>query len=371
MRPSPSTRKLMNHHRRHMNLLVEQLEPRFALSLLVGDLGAADARGPAAAPPIRLDLVALHELGHSLGLEHDNTSAPSIMDPYYNADYNLNNFLNDPAVARLQEIYANITTSGWNDLADADDGASDSDIDLTYSFMPGGVRMDGGKPVYSTAVPAEWETIIVEQIARWTAASGNKLAFHEVGDGSYPFNAAGATENDPRFGDIRIGAHYFDGPSKVLAHAYYPPPHGATAAGDLHFDNSENWVNGSSSLPRSDSTTSSGATGGTTKAISAKALRGEDLAYLQSDPPGHESLAAPDAAQSAAPTPLASLLVHAADSDQRVCASPSPAALSSSAATDVARSPRFKSVCLNGENNSPLDGHEESTGLVFEQLGTL
>jgi acylphosphatase len=49
--------------------------------------------------------------------------------------------------------------------------------------------------------------------------------------------------------DIRIGWYTgdhgdgsaFDGPSNILAHAFYPPPNGGDIAGDMHFDDAETW----------------------------------------------------------------------------------------------------------------------------------
>lgn len=272
--------------RSRVRLLVEELEPRLTMSLLMGDLGGADARGGGLPPPaIRLDLVALHELGHSLGLAHDDTSAVSIMDPYYNKDYDpfvSFNAANDPAVAKLLSIYADVDTSGWNNAHDADGGVPDEDVDLTYSFMAGGLRMEGGKPVYSTAIPADWQAIIIEQVGRWETVSAGKLDFTQVSDGPYGFNTTGSPQNDSRFGDIRIGSHYFDGAGKVLAHAYYPPPNGSTAAGDAHFDNSEKWVSSDGITPLTKSTSTSGSTSGSSAGSgSSRNLRGSNLADLE------------------------------------------------------------------------------------------
>src|SRR5688572_25905202 len=83
---------------------VEFLEPRQMLSATVSDgYDVAPARGKPAAnkPAIRLDLVALHEFGHSLGLPHEETAAVSIMDAYYNPNYDPANLYNDVAAQTL------------------------------------------------------------------------------------------------------------------------------------------------------------------------------------------------------------------------------------------------------------------------------
>ena len=59
------------------------------------------------------------------------------------------------------------------------------------------------------------------------------------------FVEAGSADN----ADIRIGwysgnhgdGYSFDGVNNILAHAFYPPPNNGALAGDVHFDDAENW----------------------------------------------------------------------------------------------------------------------------------
>lgn len=113
---------------------------------------------------------------------------------------------------------------------------------VTYSFMGDGLDLSAdatagaGTNVAIASLPGYapcFLTDISAAFAAWSAVAN--IQFVQVADSGAAFNAAGAT------GDIRIGAHTFDGPSGTLAHGYYPPPNGSSAAGDIHFDRQESW----------------------------------------------------------------------------------------------------------------------------------
>lgn len=119
---------------------------------------------------------------------------------------------------------------------------------VTYSYMATGVSLafEGAgvtntdirslAPAGSGLTPAIWEAQIDAAFAAWSAVAN--ITFVKVADDGAAGNAATAS------GDIRIGAHAFDGPSGTLAHGYYPPANGLSAAGDIHFDIAEAWRSG-------------------------------------------------------------------------------------------------------------------------------
>src|SRR5208282_1962707 len=106
---------------------------------------------------------------------------------------------------------------------------------ITYSFMPDGTSV-GGTPsalfqTMNAKFPtATWELQFQKAAAVWQAVANINLA--QVSDNGSPESCNGDQQDDPRFGDIRIGAVNLG--TGVLGETFLPPPfNGGTAAGDM------------------------------------------------------------------------------------------------------------------------------------------
>jgi hypothetical protein len=114
---------------------------------------------------------------------------------------------------------------------------------ITYSFMPDGTNIGGTgsvlfKTLNATYPTATWQQQFEQAAALWEGAANVNLAL--VSDGGEPVGSPGDQQDDPRFGDIRIGAIPLG--SGVLAETFLPPPaDGGTDAGDIIFNSSMNW----------------------------------------------------------------------------------------------------------------------------------
>lgn len=82
-------------------------------------------------------------------------------------------------------------------------------------------------------MPGGFLTQIQAAFSAWSAVAN--IQFVQVADDGAPFNAATTS------GAIRLGGHVFDGSGGTLAHGFYPPSNGLTAAGDIHFDIGDSW----------------------------------------------------------------------------------------------------------------------------------
>ena len=109
---------------------------------------------------------------------------------------------------------------------------------VTWSLMATGTSCaDEGLGCAITALsdfmPVGYLTPILGAFDAWSAVAD--LTFVQVADDGGAFDAPTSS------GDIRLGGHVFDGVFGVLAHGFYPPANGNSAAGDIHFDVDEAW----------------------------------------------------------------------------------------------------------------------------------
>lgn len=109
---------------------------------------------------------------------------------------------------------------------------------VSWSLMPTGsscaIEFSGCTvTALSDFMPSGFMTAVQNAFAAWSAIAN--INFVQVADDGAALNAPTSS------GDIRLGGHAFDGPSGVLAHGYFPPINGDSAAGDIHFDIADNW----------------------------------------------------------------------------------------------------------------------------------
>jgi hypothetical protein len=122
------------------------------------------------------------------------------------------------------------------------------DSRITYSFMPDGTNVAGTpSSLFATLnakfATATWEQQIETAASLWENVTGANVA--QVSDGGEPFATQGDQQDDPRFGDIRIGAIPLS--PGLLAETFVPPPgNGGTDAGDIFLNSNVNWQIGSS-----------------------------------------------------------------------------------------------------------------------------
>ncbi len=114
---------------------------------------------------------------------------------------------------------------------------------ITYSFMPDGTSVGGTPTVLFQTLDAKfsqatWELQFQKAAAVWQAVANINLC--QVSDDGAPEATNGDQQDDPRFGDIRIGMVNLG--SGVLAETFLPPPfNGGTAAGDMFLNSAASW----------------------------------------------------------------------------------------------------------------------------------
>lgn len=114
-------------------------------------------------------------------------------------------------------------------------GDSWSDTNVSFSYLPDGTEMPGGKTsslmaeMDSVAATAVWQREFARALQTW--AQYTPLNFHQVNDDGSAYGVVGYSQGDTRFGDTRLGAM----PSAGLAQASFPSSStiDSTSAGDI------------------------------------------------------------------------------------------------------------------------------------------
>ncbi len=118
------------------------------------------------------------------------------------------------------------------------------DSRITYSFMPDGTSVGGVPSVLFQTLNANYRDGDLGAADRNRPRRSGKMSTNVnlalVSDGGEAVGTSGNQQDDPRFGDIRIGAVPL--PAGVLAETFLPPPaNGGTDAGDILLNSNVNW----------------------------------------------------------------------------------------------------------------------------------
>ncbi|MGO9596628.1 MAG: matrixin family metalloprotease [Isosphaeraceae bacterium] len=115
---------------------------------------------------------------------------------------------------------------------------------ITYSFAPDGTSLGGTPSVLFQTLNAKftqanWQLQFQKAAAVWQAVANINLS--QVSDNGSIEGCSGNQQDDPRFGDIRIGMINLGAPS-VLGETFLPPPaYGGTIAGDMFLNSAASW----------------------------------------------------------------------------------------------------------------------------------
>ena len=112
-------------------------------------------------------------------------------------------------------------------------GTKWSNTNISVSFMPDGTLFDGEASglfnlLDQRAPRAVWQREFARALARWAAVT--PLNFRFVTDNGAAHNAAGKTQADPNFGDIRCGARTI---GTAMGQSHYPSAT-STGGGDTN-----------------------------------------------------------------------------------------------------------------------------------------
>ncbi|HRC85749.1 MAG TPA: matrixin family metalloprotease [Thermoanaerobaculia bacterium] len=124
---------------------------------------------------------------------------------------------------------------------------------LTWSYIPDGTAIPGqiGEPSSASSLFAwlngiygnqnAWHQVFVQVFTRWSQLTGIRYVYQPTDDGAAMFSSPGVLGVR---GDVRIGAHFIDGNSNVLAYNFFPN------GGDMVLDANDSFFSntGTSSL---------------------------------------------------------------------------------------------------------------------------